>query len=355
MSNWKVSRETIEVFPHPGAERLEVGKAGTYQVVVQKGLYKNGDEVVFAPEKSVLTGRLLEEYGTMLAGPDKNRVKAVRLRNELSCGIIIPNELVEAITGKQVSELPKGEDISAIFGITKYEPPIPAELLGKAEPIPYDKYGTRHDCEQFGVYGSNFTAGERIIATEKIHGTQGVYYIALRNNGNHIKWASMKGLHAKGICIMEEEGNLYWRASNNAGLWEAIKKNYNTAMGEEREETCIQVFAEVFPCPGGYNYGKTEATLLLFDLRVDGESIPYDKVPEDFKKMWVPVIYDGPLTDVQELKSLAKGKETISGKTLHIREGIVVRPYIDRRASDGTKLRTKIINPDYKETGEELN
>jgi hypothetical protein len=45
----------------------------------------------------------------------------------------------------------------------------------------------------------------------------------------------------------------------------------------------------------------------------------------------------------------------VSGKELHIREGVVLRPYIDRDAKDGTKLRLKIINPAYKETGEEIN
>ena len=49
--------------------------------------------------------------------------------------------------------------------------------------------------------------------------------------------------------------------------------------------------------------------------------------------------------------------ESVSGKKLHIREGIVLRPYIDRWAADGTLLRLKVINPTYSktETGEEIN
>ena len=34
MSNWKVSREKIEIFSHPNADKMEIGKVGTYQVVV---------------------------------------------------------------------------------------------------------------------------------------------------------------------------------------------------------------------------------------------------------------------------------------------------------------------------------
>ena len=46
MSNWKVSKEKIELFVHPNADALEIGKVGAYQVVVQKGLYQTGDEII---------------------------------------------------------------------------------------------------------------------------------------------------------------------------------------------------------------------------------------------------------------------------------------------------------------------
>jgi hypothetical protein len=52
---------------------------------------------------------------------------------------------------------------------------------------------------------------------------------------------------------------------------------------------------------------------------------------------------------------MCKGMETVSGKQLHIREGVVIRPYIDRCARDNTKLRLKLINPKYKESGDEIS
>lgn len=57
------------------------------------------------------------------------------------------------------------------------------------------------------------------------------------------------------------------------------------------------------------------------------------------------------------LHKLCAGNELVSGKSLHIREGIVVRPIPDRRAVDGTRLMVKVINPAYakKETGEEMS
>jgi RNA ligase (TIGR02306 family) len=155
MSNWKISKEKIEIFTHPNADALMIGKVGSYQVVVQKGLYNDGDEVVFAPEKSVLTGDIKTEFEKYLAGPDKNRVKAVRLRGEISSGIIIPKHLVPGFETFDV-----GQDVSETLHITKYEPPIPTQLAGKVKSFSMPFVGS-HDCEHVGVYVNDLIDGER--------------------------------------------------------------------------------------------------------------------------------------------------------------------------------------------------
>lgn len=164
MSDWKVSKQKIELFNHSNADSLELGKVGSYQVVVQKGLYKNGDEVVFAPEKSILSGKIREEFENYLVGSDKNRVKAVRLRGEFSSGIIIPTHLVGDLDDYEL-----GVDISDKLGIEKYVPSIPTQLRGSVKPFEMDKLGS-HDCEQVGVYLNQLIQGERVVITEKVHG-----------------------------------------------------------------------------------------------------------------------------------------------------------------------------------------
>jgi RNA ligase (TIGR02306 family) len=354
MSEWKVSREKIEIFEHPNAEKLQLGKVGTYQVVVQKGLYNTGDEVVFAPEKSVLTGRLLEEYKPFLAGPDKNRVKAVRLRNELSCGIIVPNELVEAVAGRTILELPEGADISEIMGITKYVPPIPTHLAGEIEVMPSDELLSKHDVEQFGVYSSQFVLGERVVATEKVHGSQGVFYIRIMPDGKIVKWASSKGQTDKGLSIKESETNAYWMAARDADLWGLLVSEYGHLATSDG--VVIQAFGELVPCQGGnWSYGKKKPTIILFDVRINGKHIPYDTVSQSLKNLWIPILYDGLYENPAMFQEMANGKEKVSGEELHISEGLVLRPYADRRASDGVRLMVKVISKHYKETGEEIN
>lgn len=164
MSNWKISKEKIELFIHPNADALQLGKVGSYQVVVQKGLYQSGDEVIFAPEKSVLSGVIKSEFETYLAGPNKDRVKSVRLRGEISSGIIIPKHLVD-----NFDEFEIGQDISELLNISKYEPPIPTQLAGKVRSFDMPFIGT-HDCEHANIYVKDLIQGERVVITEKIHG-----------------------------------------------------------------------------------------------------------------------------------------------------------------------------------------
>jgi len=353
MSNWKVIKTRIEIFDHPDTERLSLGKVGTYQVVVQKGLYEGGEEVVFAPEKSVLTGALEQEYKNYLVGPDKNRVKAVRLRNELSCGIIIPPHLIEAQCGKTIDELPD-EDLAEILGISHYVPPVPTEMNGIAEPVSYDKFSGNLDVEQIGVYESNFVKGERVIGSEKIHGSQINAYASLTNKGIQHRWVSTKNYNKAGLCLKESETNFYWRATRAIGLWDMIQDCYGDFTDDGTDERIIQVFGEALPCQA-FKYGFTDHTMRIFDIRVNGVSVPYDLVPEPFKKFWVPILYDGPYDDLEAIKKLARGMEQVSGTEANIKEGMVLRPYIDRRASDGTRLLCKIINKKYKETGDEFN
>ena len=362
MSQWKVSKEKIEIFTHTNSDNLCIGKVGSYQVVVQKGLYNDGDEVIFAPEKSILSGAIKSEYEKYLVGTDKNRVKGMRLRGEISSGIIIPKHLID-----NFDEIEVGVDVSEMLGITHYEPPIPTQLIGKVKSFNMPFVGS-HDCEHVGIYVNDLIDGERVVVTEKIHGSQFILAHDVLTNETIV---SSKGLLKNGFTIEDSDENAYWMAAKNDGIIEKIMASFT--------EGVVQVFGEVIPIQDGYSYGQTKATTRLFDIRVNGVSITYDMVPNDFKSLWVPIVFDGTLTlDKKEvviysdptkgihktkidftlpksIVDLCKGNELVSGKGIHIREGVVLRPYIDRNAKDGTKLRLKIINPAYKETGEEIN
>ena len=90
MADWKVTVESIEVLSHYNADSLIVIKAGDRQYVAQSSLgYKTGDLVLQIPEKSVLPPALAEHFTGYLTGKDNNRVKSVKLRGEISDGVLL--------------------------------------------------------------------------------------------------------------------------------------------------------------------------------------------------------------------------------------------------------------------------
>jgi RNA ligase (TIGR02306 family) len=347
MSEWKVSVEAIEIFDHPNADRMQIGKVGTYQVVVQKNLYKTGDIVAFAPEKSILPQSLKEPWEKYLTGTNKDRVKGVRLRGEFSCGIIIPLTTVQEKLG-YVPEV--GVDISEKLSIRKFEPPVPVALMGSVQKFPEFINNTlagAHDCEHFRTYVNEFVAGERVIVQEKLHGSQ---LICTADAGGNNPTITSKGLRKDDLCIKESEANSYWQAFHNCKLQDVL---FEAALTHSPTKV-IRVFGELVPCQKGYAYGLTKPEVRIFDIRVDGQSIPYDQAPPSAKKIWVPLLYDGPFEEVKILP-LCEGNEQVSGKEYHIREGCVVSPYIDRYAKDRTRLRLKVINPKYKDEDDAFN
>jgi RNA ligase (TIGR02306 family) len=75
----------------PGADAIELAVVGDYRSVVRKGQFQPGSVAVYLPESAIVPDALLEQLGLTgkLAGPDKNRVKAIKLRGCLSQGILL--------------------------------------------------------------------------------------------------------------------------------------------------------------------------------------------------------------------------------------------------------------------------
>lgn len=351
MADWKVFKTKIEILPHYNADSLEVGRVDTYQIVTQKGRLKDGEDVIFIPEKSILPENLKKPWENYLKGPNKDRVGSVRLRNEASMGIVMTIEEAKNIIGN--TDFEYDVDISDKLGIKKYEPPIPQQLSGQVKSIDGYDYFSHHDVNQLGSFINNFVIGEEIIVSEKLHGSQ-CSIIYNRKTGLSV---TSKGLAKQGLKIERSESNSYWQAIKNVGLEEYLDETYF-----HNENYQIQIFAELIPCQKGYSYGQDKPTLKIFRIKyyLDDVNTTIDNIDpsqEDnfIKNLWVPIIYKGPLNDWTEIRKLAEGKEQVSGKELHIREGVVVSPVKMRKARNNDTLICKIINSKYKESGEEFN
>ncbi|MEU6668893.1 RNA ligase (ATP) [Streptomyces sp. NPDC046727] len=345
MSTLRVTAEVLTVHEHPNADALELAQVGLYRAVVAKGAYRTGEAAVYIPEQAVLPAGLIEELGLTgrLAGGEANRVKAVRLRGELSQGLVCrPTALAAVDLARAAAE---GTDFAELLGITKWVPPIPPTMSGDVEPAPGLLPWV--DIENIQRHPDVFTPGEPVVLTEKLHGSACLLtYVA--DEGR--VYVSSKGFGAKSLALREDPRNLYWRAVRGHGVAEAAAR-----LCERLGATRVGIFGEVYGAGvQDLSYGADGRRETLgyaaFDVsaEVDGAVRWLDAAELlEGELPVVPRLYAGPY-DVDRVLEFASGRETVSGRALHLREGVVIRPAVERySAVTGGRAIAKAVSPAY--------
>lgn len=236
MSTLRVTAEVLTVHPHPNADALELAQVGLYRAVVAKGAYRTGDTALYIPEQAVLPAALVDELGLTgrLAGKQSDRVKAVRLRGELSQGIVCrPGALADADLDRAAAER---TDFAETLGITKWVPPVPTTMNGDVESAP--DLLPWVDIENLQRYPDVFEPGEPVVLTEKLHGT--ACLLTWHADDGRVQVTS-KGYGAKGLALQEDPRNLYWRAVHAHGL-PAVAERLAMRLGARR----VGFFGEVY-------------------------------------------------------------------------------------------------------------
>ncbi|MFG3498359.1 RNA ligase (ATP) [Streptomyces sp. NPDC047928] len=348
MSTLRVTAELLTVHEHPNADALELAQVGLYRAVVAKGAYRSGDAAVYIPEQSVLPAALIEELGLTgrLSGKAANRVKAVRLRGELSQGIVCRPRALDGVDLARAAA--EGTDFAEPLGITKWVPPVPTTMNGEVEAAP--ELLPWVDIENLQRYPDVFEPGEPVVLTEKVHGTA---CLLTYRAGGELVHVTSKGFGAKSLALVEDPRNLYWRAVRGYDV-PGVAARVAALLGATR----VGVFGEVYGAGvqdlgygadgrgGGIGYA-------VFDVsaEIDGRVVWLDQdrlaeLLEDELPL-VPRLYAGPYDQAKVLE-LATGRETVSGRDLHLREGVVVRPAIERYSPVvGGRAIAKAVSPAY--------
>jgi RNA ligase (TIGR02306 family) len=82
---------------------------------------------------------------------------------------------------------------------------------------------------------------------------------------------------------------------------------------------------------------------------VDREFLPYAETRAACAEMelpFVPLLYEGPF-DREQVLALADGRETVSGTSAHLREGIVIRPAVPRDSEEIGRVVLKHVGAKY--------
>lgn len=129
-------RAISEILPIPEADNLELCIVDGWKVVAQKGLYKKNDYVIYFEIDSFLpihpefeflrksSYRNVEGYG------EGFRIKTVKLRGQISQGLLMPLEILHKFTNKEYGLLNIGDDFTKVLNVTKWDPPVNSIALG---------------------------------------------------------------------------------------------------------------------------------------------------------------------------------------------------------------------------------
>ncbi|TRO66141.1 RNA ligase (ATP) [Streptomyces sp. IB201691-2A2] len=345
MSTLRVTAEVLTVHEHPNADALELAQVGLYRAVVAKGVYRTGETAVYIPEQSVLPEDLIEELGLTgrLAGSRSDRVKAVRLRGELSQGIVCrPKALAGVDLARAAAD---GTDFAERLGITKWVPPIPPTMDGEVESAPGLLPWV--DIENIQRYPDIFAPGEDVVLTEKLHGSACLLTYFAEDGRVQV---SSKGFGAKYLALTEDPRNLYWRAVHGHGVAAAAAR-----LAERLGARRVGIFGEVYGAGvQDLTYGadgrRETLGYAVFDVsaEIDGEVRWLDATELLTGELpLVPRLYEGPY-DIGRVLEFASGRETVSGQGLHLREGVVIRPAIERYSPvTGGRAVAKAVSPAY--------
>ncbi|WP_427923451.1 RNA ligase (ATP) [Streptomyces sp. cg40] len=345
MSTLRVTAEVLTVHEHPNADALELAQVGLYRAVVAKGAYRTGDTAVYIPEQSVLPAALIEELGLTgrLAGSNSDRVRAVRLRGELSQGIVCrPKALADVDLARAALD---GIDFAELLGIVKWVPPIPPTMDGDVESAP--DLLPWVDIENIQRFPGIFEPGEAVVLTEKLHGSACLLTYFAEDGRVQV---SSKGFGAKSLALKEDPRNLYWRAVLGHGVPETAAR-----LAERLGARRVGIFGEVFGAGvQDLTYGadgqRSTIGYAVFDVsaEIDGAVRWLDPAELlDGELPLVPRLYEGPY-DIGRVLEVASGRETVSGRELHLREGVVIRPAVERYSPvTGGRTIAKAVSPAY--------
>jgi len=360
----KVVRLTIE--EHPNADALELAVVGGYRAVVKKGQFKTGDLAVYIPEQAVLPQWLVKELGLegRLAGKNSDRVKAVKLRGVLSQGLVYPVHS-SYDPQKYIFKFPphikvmaglvyvnEGDDVAEALGITKWEPPIPVHMAGQV----WNAMGKtiKYDIENWKNHPDVIQEGEQVVFTEKAHGT--FCAMGIQNPEDPTYVVHSKGLGAKGLAFKlnpQNADNLYVRLFNNVGN-EIVDQ-----LTHIFDAKCLMVMGEIFgKGVQDLHYGSMQPTFRIFDIYIgtqnDGYFLDSNRVRAAVEELnacgieceYMPVLYEGPFSE-GVMREYTDGPETISGNSMHIREGIVMRLAEERQDPQLGRVILKSVSADY--------
>lgn len=340
MAFFGVTIETIDsVGQIPNADRIQVAKlqGKDFQFVIGKDTFKPGDRCLYFPVDSVLPDPLIAKMGLTgkLSGKQKNRIKTVKLRGQISQGIVAGVDVLP----EEAKTLVDPDALTQALGVTKYEPPENVCNDGILKPLPdglsmYDIEGADRYSEVAALL-----MDKDVLITEKLEGTNAS--VCVKKDGS-----VFVNCRRNTIIEIPEAKNTYWKAIEQCGLIEMAKKMMET-LSED-----VTVYGELIG-PGIQKniYALKEHQVRVFDVKIGHKWMPVEPFMAAFSgcaELLVPRLWKGKLSEFLGGRTIKQASDGMSMlNPMQKREGIVIRPLIEDEVPQFGRLILKQRSPEY--------
>lgn len=308
-------RKIAALAPIEGADKIELALVDGWQVVVQKDLYKVGDDVIYLEIDSWVPNTLapfLQRSSKVKTynGVEGNRLKTIKLKGQLSQGLVLPMNVLDINNSEA--------DLTTALGIQKWEKELSPQLAGVARGN-FPSFLIKTDQER--VQNFKFTLDDLQKdweVTEKLDGSSMTAYLK----------DDRFGVCSRNIDLIETEGNTFWKVARKLQLEEILRDIY--------KGTGIEMALQgelIGPGIQGNQYNWFDHDFFIFDIfNITDNGNPVGvylqplyvrEIVKGYKLSHVPVfgIHEVP-KDLTDILATADGKSMLSDCA---REGLVYK------------------------------
>ena len=212
-------RTIKEVKLIPEADKICAYRIDDWWVVDSINKYQVGDVAIYLEIDSwvpyelapfLSKGQEPREYN----GVKGERLKSIKLRNQISQGLLLPTTILDEKGLWPLAGDPVGHDLTAQLGIQKWEPPIPAQLQGTMKGnFPHFIPKTDQErCQNLRKDIFETHKDETYEVTVKLDGSSTTIYV---KDGE-------VGVCSRNIDLKETEGNSFWKAARDQNIIEPL-------------------------------------------------------------------------------------------------------------------------------------
>jgi RNA ligase (TIGR02306 family) len=321
-------RKISDIQPIEGADMIELVIVDGWKVVVAKNVgHKLGDLVIYCEIDSFLPIREEFEflrkssYKKMVDGTEGFRLRTIKLRGQVSQGLILPISVLNPTDTNIYVEPFEGLDVTEMLEIVKYEPPVPAELAGKVKGL-FPSFLRKTDEERIQnltlEYEGWKNSDKGFYVTEKLDGSSATFYFK----------DGVFGVCSRNLELLETEGNTFWKVARQLKLEEWLTSqdvNYSIQgelIGESVQGNPYKIKGQTVGFFNAFNI-DTQEYLGLEEFESLISSMGLKSVPILDREFTLPDTID-------ELLKYADSKSVLNSS--FDREGVVIRS-VDRKIS----------------------